>query len=466
LHRINLQDSAASLISDVAHLSLKPKSTVSSRDKTDPLCFIVLCVILLTMEDMPPIYARPGERGPKPFKAPHLFLRRLAYIAAGSAVSIILFTGFGVWTVVSHYVIRYAENSSVNISAALLSSERESFFTETSEGKHKVVEEIPPGRFGWLDERIRQFLKPFGLLKVKVYARDARIIYSTDHTIIGERDPDNRRLRNALGGRNDSELVRKDRVQDLADEQRLDVDVVETYVPIYGDHGEVIGCLEVYMDVSHYRDEIRQIVSLAMIVIGVIMLAVYGTSFKFLRKSTQKLKEAQDMLEQYAATDPLTGLHNRRHILARARQELARFHRERAHDGGHPGMSFTMLDLDHFKKINDTYGHLVGDEVLKETARRILATTRAYDLAGRFGGEEFIVVHPNADYAQAQGIASRIWGAIRTEPYVIEGRKINVTASLGVATLDPATENDFMPALKRADLALYDAKNTGRDRVA
>ena len=418
------------------------------------------------MEDMPPIYAPPGERGPKPLKAPHLFLRRLTYLAAGSAASILLFTGFGFWTVVSHYVIRFAENSSVNISAALLSSERDSFFTDTSEGKPKVVEEIPPGRIDGLDERIRRFLKPFGLLKVKVYTRDERIIYSTDRAIIGERDPHNRRLRNALGGRTDSELVRRDRMQDLANEQRLDVDVVETYVPIYDDDGGVIGCLEVYMDVSRYREEIGQIVSLAIIVIGVIMLAVYGISFILLRKSTRKLKEAQDMLELYAASDPLTGLYNRRHILARARQELARLHREKAHADGHPGMSFTMLDLDHFKKINDTYGHLVGDEVLKETARRILATTRAYDLAGRFGGEEFIVVHPNADYTQAQGIANRIWGAIREKPYLIEGRKINVTASLGVATLDPATEKDFMPALKRADLALYDAKNTGRDRVA
>jgi diguanylate cyclase (GGDEF)-like protein len=402
----------------------------------------------------------------KTLKAPHVFLRRLTYIAAGSAAAIILLTGFGVWTVVSHYVIRFAENSSVNVSAALLSSERDSFFTDTSDGKRKIVEEIPPDRFDRLDERIRHFLKPFGLLKVKVYTREARIIYSTDRVIIGERDTENRRLRNALGGRSDSELVRSDRVKDLANEQRLDVDVVETYVPIYDDGGGVIGCLEVYMDVSHYRDEIRQIVSLAVIVIGVIMLAVYGTSFKFLRRSTRKLDEAQDMLERYAATDPLTGLYNRRHILARARQELARLQREKSHDDGHLGISFTMLDLDHFKKINDAYGHLAGDEVLKETARRILATTRAYDLAGRFGGEEFIVVHPNADYAQAQGIASRIWGAIRAEPYVIDGRKINVTASLGVATLDPAAEIDFMPALKRADLALYEAKNTGRDRVA
>jgi len=120
------------------------------------------------MEDMPPIDAPPGERGPKPFKAPHLFLRRLTYIAAGSAASILLFTGFGFWTVVSHYVIRFAEKSSVNVSAVLLSSERDSFLTDTSEGKPKVVEQIPTGRMGGVDERIRKFLKHSRLLQVTV----------------------------------------------------------------------------------------------------------------------------------------------------------------------------------------------------------------------------------------------------------------------------------------------------------
>ena len=417
------------------------------------------------MQDTAAIHGLRKEQEPESLKAPHMFLRKLAYISVVSAAAILALTGFGVWTVVSHYVIRYAETSSVNIGAALSSIERDSFFAVTAEGERTVVAEIPPERLAWLDTRIRQILKPFGIVKVKVYTRDSRIIYSTDHAIIGERDPDNLRLRNALSGRSDAELVRGNRVQDLADESRLNVDVVETYVPIYDDGGEVIGCFEVYIDVSRYRGEIRQIVSIAIVVIIMIMLVVYGIAFKFLRKSTEKLKEAQGMLEIYAASDPLTGLYNRRHLLVRARQELARLQRERVHVGGHGCMSFTMLDLDHFKKVNDAYGHLVGDEVLKETARRILATTRAYDLVGRLGGEEFVIVHPDVDYQQAQGIASRIWGAIRAEPYAIEGKKINVTASLGVATLDPAAEKDFTPALGRADRALYDAKNAGRDRV-
>jgi diguanylate cyclase (GGDEF)-like protein len=418
------------------------------------------------IESPPAATAAPEEHvGHESFDAHRLFLRRLNYVAALSAISIVLLTGFGVWTVVSHYVIRQAENLSMGISAALSTSELSSFFPATPRGAKEAPCELPPERLRALDARIRQFLNPFDIVKVKVYTADGCILFSTDPTIIGQRDAGNRRLRNALDGRSNAQLVRRDRVQDLTDEQRLDADVVEAYVPIRNTGGEVIGCFEAYMDVSRYRGEIRQIVSLAVAVISAILLGVHAASRAILRKITVQLKEGQDMLELYAASDPLTGLSNRRHLLVRARQEVARLRRELAHDRVHPGLSVTILDLDHFKNINDTHGHLVGDAVLKETARRILAMTRSYDLAGRLGGEEFIVVHPNSDYSEARGIARRIWQAIRAEPYVIEGRTINVTASLGVATFEPATEDDLTPALERADRALYGAKHAGRDRV-
>jgi diguanylate cyclase (GGDEF)-like protein len=403
-------------------------------------------------------------QAPEPFKAPHTFLPKLTYIAAVSAAIILALTGFGVWSIVSHYVILFAEKSSVNITAALSSRERDSLFTTTPRGQRRLVPEIPPDRLEQIDARIRPFLKAFDIVKIKVYTRDGRIIYSTDRGIIGERDLANRRLVNALSGRVDAELAHKGRVQDLADESKLAVDVVETYVPIY-DNRDVIGCFEVYMDVSRYRGEIRQIVTIAIVVIVMITLVVYGVAFVFHRRTVQKLKEAENTLQRYAASDPLTGLHNRRHIFVRARQELSRLQRETEHENLHALMSVTMVDLDHFKKVNDAYGHLVGDEVLKETARRIQATTRTYDLVGRLGGEEFVIVHPDADYMQAKGIAGRIWQAIRQEPYVIEGKKIMVAASLGVATLDPSVEKDITPALQRADRALYSAKRAGRDRV-
>jgi diguanylate cyclase (GGDEF)-like protein len=416
------------------------------------------------MQDNPIIEGLRSDPSLESTGEPHRFFRSITYLSAVSAAIILVFTGIGMWRVVSYYVIRFAESSAVNISAALSASERDSFFTTKPESRKKMFQEIPLERLDWLDGHMRDLLKPFKILKIKVYTKDARIIYSTDRAIIGERDVENRRLRDALKGKSDSELLRRDQVSDLENEQRLDVDVVETYVPIY-DKGEVIGCFEVYMDVSRYRDEIHQIVAIAIAVIGLIVLIVYGIALYFLRKSTFKLKEAHDMLQMYASSDPLTGLYNRRHLFVRAGQELSRLQREKGHDVGRVGMSVTLLDLDHFKKVNDTHGHLAGDEVLRETARRILATTRAYDLVGRLGGEEFIVVHPDADYVQAQGIANRIWGAIRAEPFIVEGKKIRVTASLGVATLDPAAEKDFTATLERADRALYGAKNAGRDRV-
>ena len=97
-----------------------------------------------------------GEKAPESFKAPHTFLPTLTFISAVSAVVILAFTGFGVWSVVSHYVIRFAETSSVNISAALSSSERESFFTETLQGQRTVVREIPSDRLEEVDARIER----------------------------------------------------------------------------------------------------------------------------------------------------------------------------------------------------------------------------------------------------------------------------------------------------------------------
>jgi len=401
---------------------------------------------------------------PSAQKARHAFLSRLKTIAVLSAASILFLTGFGVWRVVSHYIILSAQRNSVNISLALSGSELESFFKVTP-GGDRLVCEIPPDSLEAVDQRIRQFLSPFAIVKIKVYSTDTCIVYSTDPGIIGERDPDNRRLLNALSGKTVAKLVRKDSMEDLFREQRINVDVVETYVPIYeGD--EVIGCFEVYMDVSSYRGAIRRIVFISVVVIGLIILAVYAIAYKLVDKTGRKLKTAQDMLELYAASDPLTDLYNRRHLFVRAQQELARLQREVTADATHPHMSVTMVDLDRFKTINDTHGHAVGDRVLKETARRILATTRPYDVVGRLGGEEFVIIHPDADYVEARGIARRIWSAIREEPYSIDGIKIRVSASLGVATLDPTVEKDFTAALDRADRAMYEAKRTGRDRVA
>ena len=156
--------------------------------------------------------------------------------------------------------------------------------------------------------------------------------------------------------------------------------------------------------------------------------------------------------------DPLTGLRNR-HSMA---DDLQR-ERGRALRGGRP-CCVALGDIDHFKKINDTHGHAVGDEVLAACAQRFLGHLRPHDTVYRYGGEEFLFCLPDSDTEQAMGILERVRRALADVPVeTADGQRIAVTASFGVAPMDEAADAD--EATRRADAALYQAKRTGRDRV-
>ncbi len=157
-----------------------------------------------------------------------------------------------------------------------------------------------------------------------------------------------------------------------------------------------------------------------------------------------------------ALHDALTGLPNRRAAEARLAVERARAHRS-----GAP-LSLLMLDIDHFKRVNDRWGHADGDRVLAEVARRIRHEVRAGDLATRYGGEEFLVLLPDTALQAASDVAERIRGAIASEPVALGGGRVVVTASVGVAQLRDGEDNAALVA--RADTALYRAKQQGRNR--
>jgi two-component system cell cycle response regulator len=122
------------------------------------------------------------------------------------------------------------------------------------------------------------------------------------------------------------------------------------------------------------------------------------------------------------------------------------------------------VDLDHFKRVNDTYGHLAGDEVLKEVAARLTASVRPGDLVGRFGGEEFTVFLPGAGREAALAVARRCHEAIRARPVSSGGAELAVTASVGAASAGAALQV-LAAVMEAADGALYEAKESGRDRV-
>ena len=172
------------------------------------------------------------------------------------------------------------------------------------------------------------------------------------------------------------------------------------------------------------------------------------------RQRTRELELANQELDRQARTDALTGLLNRRGLDAQLRQSLAMARR-----AGRP-LSVLLMDLDHFKRINDTFGHDVGDEVLKLLARTLLRRLRDSDICARSGGEEFVALLPDTDLDGARVIAEALVQAMAQQTDAVWGR---VTISVGVATLRP-TDSE-VKLLRRADEALYEAKGGGRNRV-
>jgi two-component system, cell cycle response regulator len=172
----------------------------------------------------------------------------------------------------------------------------------------------------------------------------------------------------------------------------------------------------------------------------------------------EQLVSAREQLRIQATHDSLTGLFNRRAIEEALDREATRCRREKKPVG------VILADVDHFKLINDTYGHQAGDAVLQEIARRMSASLRAYDSVGRYGGEEFLVVVPGSDLAAAAELAERLRQGIAAQPVSTDSAMIPVTVSLGVAVSadQPGGLEDL---LRRADEALYAAKDRGRNRV-
>lgn len=171
-----------------------------------------------------------------------------------------------------------------------------------------------------------------------------------------------------------------------------------------------------------------------------------------------KLLTAVDEIRFRATHDSLTGINNRGTILECLRIERSRQHREPK------AFSIILADIDHFKHVNDTFGHLVGDVVLHDVAQHMARLIRPYDSIGRFGGEEFLVVVPSSDESATLGLAERAREEIGSSPIAVEQNKISVTVSFGIATSTPEHVLDLNQILRLADDALYRAKANGRNR--
>lgn len=179
-----------------------------------------------------------------------------------------------------------------------------------------------------------------------------------------------------------------------------------------------------------------------------------------LPRSAEEIQHLLNRLCEFSMTDGLTGLRNRTYFLDVLGREFKRVRRVKE------PCSIAIIDLDHFKQVNDTYGHLTGDAVLRHVARLLLSTMRETDTLTRYGGEEFGLILPDANTAQARVLAERMRRSISSSVFTFRDLRLNVTASFGVATHrfdDGLGEQEL---IERADVALYAAKRAGRNRVS
>jgi diguanylate cyclase (GGDEF)-like protein len=178
-----------------------------------------------------------------------------------------------------------------------------------------------------------------------------------------------------------------------------------------------------------------------------------------LEKEKEQLTEAREALRELASRDPMTGLLNRRAIFDVLTGEMARIRRDAS------ALTAVMIDIDHFKSVNDTFGHIAGDDVLREVASRLTDSVRPYDAVSRYGGEEFLLVMPHMDITGLRERLTAVHDAICLQPFVFTGGRVNLTCSFGVFTLFCDQRLTVEQLLDRADRALYQAKHTGRNRI-
>lgn len=227
--------------------------------------------------------------------------------------------------------------------------------------------------------------------------------------------------------------------------------------------------LMLLIDATTYLDHENRLFTTATVTAVIALLfalftsrLIYFSAIEQSRSEKERLEHLVKMrtreIELLSQTDSLTGLWNRRHLEETLESEFKRAKRYSNE------LSIMIIDLDHFKNINDTYGHMAGDEVLREISARIKKCQRETDFIGRYGGEEIVVILPETDLHTASKVAETIRKTIEKEPVEFEDEIINVTTSIGISSLRNEHEN-YATLFSEADEALYNAKKLGRNRV-
>ena len=204
-----------------------------------------------------------------------------------SAILILALVGVSIYAILTYFILSEAETDSVNLGRALLEQEMKTIIHSDLEGDTHIA--IDEKEFPSFDRSIQKNIVFFRVFKIKIYSKDRKIAYSTDRAIIGRKVIDNEGLDKALRGEVESVLESGSDVWDFDDEQKLDLDMVETYLPIRDRNNKVVGAFEIYMDVSAYRAGIRKVLAASLGALFIILTCIFGTLIYFMRQSTKTI---------------------------------------------------------------------------------------------------------------------------------------------------------------------------------
>ena len=219
---------------------------------------------------------------------PHSRLLRIFTISSIlSAILIMTLVGVAIYAILTYFILSEAETDAANLGRALLEQEMKTFIRSDPDGGTHIT--IDEKEFPSFDRSVQRNLVIFQVFKIKIYAKDRKIAYSTDRAIIGKIGHKNESLDRALSGEAVSLLQSGRDVWDLEDEQRLDRDMVETYLPIRDKNDKIVGAFEIYLDVSTYRSEIRKVLAASLGALFIILICIFVTLIYFMRQSTKTI---------------------------------------------------------------------------------------------------------------------------------------------------------------------------------
>ncbi|GAB6098473.1 hypothetical protein JCM16358_03520 [Halanaerocella petrolearia] len=325
-----------------------------------------------------------------------------------------------------------------------------------------------------LNHLMQEYQKDFNIRQINLIQKNRLIIYSTRKGLKGKLGKDSPAFQKAISGKLGTKL-------EYSPEDNAKTSL-EIFVP-FKLKGKIVGVVMIYQNINDVlasiKDNQADIIRTSIITMSLLFLILFLivrqgdknikkqhkklTDFnhkleKKVKNRTKKLEELNNELKELAIRDGLTGLYNHTEI----KKHLAKTFQQAKNEDAN--FSCLMIDIDHFKQLNDNFSHQFGDKVLKRVANAITEITRRKDTVGRYGGEEFTVLLKEVNYKQTYTIAERIRKNIKRQLFTVNKQRVTVTVSIGISTYN---ENLNSPdeVLKVADQALYQAKNKGRNQV-